>query len=154
VRPAAVTLGYGASRRIRLRGTWGDAGVNRRAFAAEGCTTCGLSGGGAGQIIVTDVQPNAGGWWAGLNWPGYPVTMTDLSQVYLTARIKGTVGGPGKCSERYTLRIEDPQTDFLGFTMTADGTFQTVGGPLSSAVLGSTPDGDGVFDFLRAGATR
>ena len=144
----------GIAGEFAFAGTWGDAVVNT-GFTAQGCTSCGVSGTGAGQIIVSNVVPSAtGGWWAGLNWPGYPVNLKNLSQVYLTAKIKGTANtGAGESLGRYTLRLEDPQTDFLAFDMVANGTFQTVGGPLSTAVAGSTPNGDGSFDLYAAAYT-
>jgi len=117
---------------------------------ALGVTDGGVGGSGAGQLIVTDLAPSPGGsWYAGLAWPGQMLPTTDLTQVNLTATIKGEING-GTLGD-YMLRIEDADIDFLAFKMTANGEFQEVGGPLSDAIEDGvgTPTGDGLFDPTR-----
>ncbi len=130
-------------------GTWGTGSLT--SVSAEGCVDCGTNGtGGARLVFSGNNGGTSGGWWAGLVFPGLRADLStaDLSNVYFTAKIKGEVNGAGSTLGNYTLRLEDPQTDFLAFDVTATGDWQAVGGPLSTATAGSTPDGDGSFDYL------
>jgi hypothetical protein len=143
----------GIVRENAFAGTWGDAVVVGSA-SAQGCTTCGFNGTGGGQIVVNDIQPNAGGWWAGLDWPGYAVDTRDLSLIYLTADVRGTVdAGAGQTLGPYQLRIEDDGNDYLAFNATATGAWQSIGGPLSTATLGTISGGDGIFNLYAASYT-
>ncbi len=128
-------------------GTFGNA-VNNGGGSAQACLGCGTDGSKAGQLSVTNVTPNTGGWFAGVFWSDVPADLSgDLSQVVLSARIKGTVGGAGQMLGSYFLRIEDDSLTALVFNVTANGAFQDVGGPLSSATLEVIPGGDPVFNY-------
>jgi hypothetical protein len=112
---------------------------------AAGLPSGGLDGGGA-ELVVDNIIPDPGGrWYAGLAWPGQTLPTDDLSQVSLTADVKGEING-GTLGD-YILRLEDQDLDFLYFDVVSDGTFQSVGGPLSTATEGGF--GDGVFDTER-----
>ncbi len=64
---------------------------------------------------------------------GPPQSAVDLSVISLTANIQGVVDAAGETLGDYQLRIEDSDGDRLVFSGTADGTWQSVGGPLSTA---------------------
>ena len=128
-------------------GTFGNA-VNNGGGSAQTCASCGVGGSKAGQLIVTDVTPNTGGWFAGVFWSDVQVDLSgDLSQVELSADIKGSIGGAGQMLGSYFLRIEDDGLTALVFNVTADGSFQPVGGPLTGAAVEVIPGGDPVFNF-------
>ena len=113
------------------------------------CDTCGVGGSQAIELTVTNNPPN--GWFAGVFFEAVPLDLTgDLSQVELRADIKGEINGD--IIGTYTLRIEDANTDSLEFNVTADGTFQAVGGTLDTATLGFADPGqqDGSFDAFQA----
>ncbi len=115
---------------------------------AEGCLNCGVSGSGAIRLSWSGASP---GYFVGVAFDGLRADLTgDLSQIDFSAKVRGIADQPGQTLGHYILRLEDAQTDFLAFEMNADGTFQTVGGPLSTATPGSTPDGDGSFDFTQS----
>ncbi|MCB9865024.1 MAG: hypothetical protein H6816_00070 [Phycisphaerales bacterium] len=132
-------------------GTGNVVGPNTTA-AAQVCPTCGVSGTQAGQIIISNaVLTGSNTWYAGLSWGGLHLNFNqiDPADVTMTAKIKGEVNGAGSTLGMYTLRIEDPNLDFLAFDVpAANGTFQTVGGPLSTAVEGGTGDGAAGSDFV------
>jgi hypothetical protein len=99
---------------------------------------------------VDNIVPNAGGWFAGLFWAGQPADLSgDLSQVFLTARVRGTVDAAGETLGTYIFRIEDDGQDELAFDYTATGGWQDVGGALSTAIQRPIAGlaGDGVFNF-------
>jgi hypothetical protein len=120
--------------------------VGNGGVTAQACTTCGVAGGAAGQLIVEDIDVTAGFWVASLYWIGYDSDLSDLTQATLSADIKGTADGVGQSLGTYALRIEDPDLDFLEFTVTADGSFQSVGGALSGASPGAAGNGDGIIN--------
>ena len=127
-------------------GTWscGDP-PTMATVTAQGCKDCGVGGGGGGQLIVTGLQyGTCGGWWAGVTWPVLDVDLSDLSQVSMTADIKGE----GLTLSTMTLRIEDPNIDFLAFDLVANGSWQSIGGPLSTAVEGGTGDSGTGSDYV------
>lgn len=131
-------------------GTWGGALIGTGGVAAYTCPTCGMGGSSAGVLDVYGLAPDAttNGWWAGLSFVDLHPVMTDLSAVSLTADVKGlTDAGAGEIYAEYQLRIEDPDLDFLGFTVTANGSWQSVGGALSTAEAGSAGSGDGALDL-------
>lgn len=131
-------------------GTYGNA-VNGGGGTAQACLSCGVGGTKAGQLAVTNVTPNTGGWFAGVFWTDVRADLSgDLSQVVLSADIKGAVGGAGQMLGTYYLRVEDDTLTALTFTTTANGSFQTVGGPLSTATLEVIPGGDAVFNYNQA----
>ncbi len=116
---------------------------------AEALTTGGNPG-GAGQIRVENISVGpGGGWFAGLDFGAAPLASTDLSQVVLTADIKGTIPDSGGALGQFELRIEDDEGDRLYFPATATGAWQTLGGPLSTALEGPAlgGGGDGTFDL-------
>ena len=135
-------------------GTWGGATVFGGA-TAQGTTTGGVGGGGAGMIAVDEISYTpSSGWYGVLAWPNQTLASTDLSQVVLTADIRGTFGGSGQAAGLYQLRIEDPQGDYLAFQAVADGTWQALGGPLSNAdTNGMLAGGDGTFNTNAASYT-
>lgn len=137
----------GIVRENAFAGIWGDANIIGD-VSARGCTTCGVSGGGAGQLIVNNIVPNTGGWWAGVNWNDAKPDMRDPTQVLMSADIKATVNtAAGEHYGPVQLRIEDDGQDYLGFTIMTDGTWQHVGGALSTATVGSIDNGDGIFNY-------
>lgn len=132
-------------------GTFGNA-VNGGGGSAQACPSCGVGGTKAGQLSVTSVTPNTGGWFAGVFFENVRADLTgDLSQVILSADIRGTANaGAGEMLGTYFLRIEDDSLTALTFTVTANGSFQSVGGPLSTATLEVIPGGDAIFEFDQA----
>ncbi|MDX2198092.1 MAG: hypothetical protein SF069_03875 [Phycisphaerae bacterium] len=129
-------------------GTFGNAVVNGGA-TAEACATCGVSGSQAGRITVTNVVPNAGGWFAGVFFTPVSTSLAGgLASVQLRANIRGETNGAGSALGTYFLRLEDDNGDILFFEVTANGAFQAVGGPLSTATQGTIPgQGDGTFNL-------
>ncbi|MFN0136062.1 MAG: dockerin type I domain-containing protein [Phycisphaerae bacterium] len=117
-------------------------------FTAEGLTVGGFNSSGAGEISVLDIIVGpGGGWYGGLSWGGQALASTDLSQVVLSANVRG-IAQPGGGLGVYELRIEDAQGDRLYFRNIADGNWQNIGGPLSTATEGPRlgGGGDGNFD--------
>ncbi|MBI5865236.1 MAG: hypothetical protein HZB38_12145 [Planctomycetes bacterium] len=117
-------------------------------FSATGLVGGGLSGGG-GEISVLDIIVGpGGGWYAGLSWGNQGLASTVLSQVTLSASVRG-LAQPGGNLGVYELRIEDAQGDRMYWRATATGDWQTIGGPLSSATEGPRlgGGGDGVFNL-------
>ncbi len=147
----------GVTGETAFAGTWGTGAVT--SVTAQACATCGVNGSKAAQLAVSGAVPGTnGGWWGGLAFPNLTLDLSDglgdnlaaLANKSLSAKVKATVNaGQGEAYGAYTLRLEDAQTDFLAFTLTGDGTWQTIGGPLSTAVRGQTPDGDGQFNYLQ-----
>lgn len=127
-------------------GVSGDRAEVWGGVTARGIMGGGMGGGPAGQLIVDAVSYGSGSsWYAGLLWMNQVLPTTDLTQVYLTANIKGTANGSlGEELGDYMLRIEDSGQDWLAFHMSANRSFQSVGGPLSSGIPGGW--GDGMFD--------
>ena len=130
-------------------GTWGSGIITT--MTAQGCLDCGTNGTGAAQMVLNNANDGglSGGWWAGLVFPGLRADLStaDFSEIQFTAKVKVTATGPGAMLGTYTLRLEDPDTNFYGFDVTATGDWQDVGGALSEGITG-TGDGDGSFDFL------
>ncbi|MBN1511535.1 MAG: hypothetical protein JXB13_05930 [Phycisphaerae bacterium] len=121
-------------------------GVWARALTAGGYG----DDGGCMQIEVLDVWPKPTGYWyAGTAWRNQALGSTDLSQVTLTANVKGTWNPSWLQSPaQYVLRVEDPEGDWIGFQQTYDGTYQSVGGLLSTTnASGASGHGNGVFDI-------
>lgn len=117
-------------------------------FAARGLAGGGQSGGG-GEISVLDIIVGpGGGWFGGLSWGNQGLASADLSQVTLTAKVRG-IAQPGGALGTYELRIEDAQGDRMYWQMTATGDWQNVGGALSTATEGARlgGGGDGNFDL-------
>lgn len=131
-------------------GTGSVAGPTTTA-AAQACLTCGVGGTPAGQFIVSNAQlTGANTWYGGVNWPGMRIDFSqfDPADITLTAKVKGEVNGAGSTLGMYTLRLEDPNLDFLAFDVPlANGEFQSVGGTLDTAVEGGTGDGGTGSDF-------
>ncbi|RMF84950.1 MAG: hypothetical protein D6744_02210, partial [Planctomycetota bacterium] len=100
------------------------------------------SGSMVGEIRVENLIIGPGGaWFAGLDWGNQGLASTDLSTVVMSADIMGTSLGGGFGD--YELRIEDAQGDRLYFQGTADGSWQHVGGALSTATEGPALSGAG-----------
>lgn len=148
--PAAIPFDDGLDNEFAFFGTFGDAVVNGGATVGV-CGTCGASSSKAVELTISDVPPNTGGWFAGVFLAGVPADLSgDLSQVVLSGEIKGELNG-GVLGP-YELRIEDADTTALTFRVDADGTFQSVGGPLSTAMTtNADPNAsNGVFDYNQA----
>ncbi|MCA9254040.1 MAG: hypothetical protein KDA33_00315, partial [Phycisphaerales bacterium] len=148
--PASVPFDDGLDNEFAFFGTYGNAVVNDGPTVGV-CGTCGVGGGHAAELTITDVPPNTGGWFAGVYFADVPADLSgDLSQIFLTGDIKGELNG-GVLGP-YELRVEDADTTALTFRVTADGTFQSVGGALSTAMLTNADPGasDGVFDVNQA----
>lgn len=138
-------------------GVWGDGTIAN--VYADACLTCGSSSTPAGRLEVESAAYGAsGGWWAGLTFPGVRIDLSAgagdnlaaLSDVIFSAKIQGLADtGLGQTLGNYQFRIEDAETDYIAFNMTADGTLQPVGGALSTAVRGQTPDGNGSFNYVQ-----
>lgn len=117
-------------------------------FSAQGLVGGGQTSGG-GEISVLDVIVGpGGGWYAGLSWGNQGLASQDLSQVTLSANIRGLAQAGGNLGI-YELRIEDAQGDRMYWQVTATGAWQTIGGPLSTATEGGRlgGGGDGNFDL-------
>ena len=123
--------------------------------ATGGVWVRGLTSGGYGdngscmQIEALDIWPQTDGlWYAGAVWRDQVLGSTDLSQVTLSAMAKGTWNASWlQEPAQYILRIEDPEGDWIGFDNVYDGTWQSIGGPLSTYTLsGLVEDGNGIFD--------
>ncbi len=114
------------------------------------CDTCGVGGSKALEISVDNNPPHS--WFVGVFFPNVPLDLSgDLSQLTMTADIKGEINGG--INGFYVLRIEDAQTDTIEFQVTADGTFQQVGGTLDTATIPGVGDPglvDGSFDFFQS----
>ncbi|MCA9245243.1 MAG: hypothetical protein KDA32_14900, partial [Phycisphaerales bacterium] len=132
-------------------GTVGNAQVFGNGVSARGLPTGGPSGDGSVEIRVNSIISGPGGdWFAGLSWNGQGLASTDLNDVVLTADIRGIGDSNGLGpAGTYELRIEDSSGDRRYFSMTANGGWQSVGGPLSSATEGAAlgGNGDGVFNL-------
>ncbi len=136
-------------------GAFGDA-VTGDGATAQGCLTCGVSNSRAGQLIASNNPPGTGGWFAGLFWNDVSIDLSAaidggqaaLTDVFLTADIRG-VAGAGETLGTYGLRIEDSDLTGLTFDVTADGTFQAVGGALADAQVVDVDPGtsDGIFNW-------
>ncbi|MGB0714521.1 MAG: hypothetical protein ACPGXK_01500 [Phycisphaerae bacterium] len=140
------TAGYddGLDGEAAFAGFWG--GVSVGSVTANATLNGGVDNSRAVELMATDMVVNSvGGWWAGLMWQEQVLPEKPLDEIFLTADIKG-VTVPGSSLGEYHLRIEDAQGDYLGFVTQANGSFQSVGGPLSDAVEG-TFIGDGTFDI-------
>ncbi len=145
----------GLDTEFAFAGVWGDGSMAN--VYAEACSTCGTSGSKAGRLEVESAAFGAsGGWWAGIYFgeiridlsAGEGDNLAALSDIILSAQIQGLAeAGEGQTYGNYQLRIDDAETDYLAFSMTADGTVQSVGGPLSTATRGQTPDGNGSFNY-------
>lgn len=116
---------------------------------ARGVTTGGNPGGAVTieghEIALNDASSN---WWVQANFGLQLLASTNLTNVNLTATIKGTWNANLlEQAGRYQLRILDAAQDFIGFEVMANGAWQNVGGPLSTTnVSGKMGSGDGVFD--------
>lgn len=130
-------------------GTFG--GASGGGALASGCLTCGVGGGKAGQIDVANVAPGGGGWFAGLVFTNMRANLSgDLTQTFLRAKIRGTAdAGAGEALGTFLFRVEDADITSLQFEVPATGSFQDVGGALSTATLVQINSGDGVFNYFQ-----
>jgi len=105
----------------------------------EGDPTCGVGGGGGGRLTWSDTDVPSGGYmWLGAAWRLELDQMPfDPNQVEIYADVKGTWDpNEGQSPGIITVRFEqfEPWADSrLAFDSIADGTYHTVGGPLSAA---------------------
>jgi hypothetical protein len=118
-----------------------------------GCIDCAQDGSGA---AVLDVSGVGGGiWWAGMFWKPIAADLSaDPSAITLTADIKAEWDdGDGQTPGEFFIRLEDKLADgaapnnVLSMTYTADGTWQSVGGPLTGFQLETLDGGDGNFKY-------
>ncbi|MGD8453811.1 MAG: hypothetical protein PVJ57_18510 [Phycisphaerae bacterium] len=109
-------------------------GASIETASVEGCTDCGVGGGGGGKLTVTGIQSPPGWYWAGVAWPGIEINMSNLSQVSFTADCKGVWDpGAGESAGMITLRLEDQNGRRISWDSPAvDGTFHTLGGTLNT----------------------
>lgn len=115
-------------------------------ICAYGMPGGGVDGSGGARIVVDGISctPSAR-WFAGLLWPHLALTTDDLTQVHLTANVKGTANQAlGERLGDYRLQIEDVNMDWIAFHATANRSWQAIGGPLSEGTMGGMDDG--VFD--------
>lgn len=123
------------------------------AFANPGVIVRGLPTGGplndgSLEITVQGIQRALdGSWFAGIDVQDQALASADLSQVTLTADLKGTADDFGDFGIM-ELRLEDANGDRLAFQVLANGAWQSVGGTLDTAVELPAADGqgDGVFN--------
>jgi hypothetical protein len=108
---------------------------------AYGNPTGGTDDSGCLTVEVQHITPGTGGtWYAGIDYGDQALASPDLSQVELTADIRGRVSDFGGLGF-YELRIEDAEGDRLAFQVEANGDWQQVGGTLDTAV--ELPPADG-----------
>lgn len=125
-------------------------------ISVSGLASGGNGGGGAGQLFVDGViYQDGSGWYAGMSWPNQGLASTDLSQVMLTADVKGETAPLTGLLGEIELRIEDGDGDRLVFHTQSTGSWQSIGGPLSTAEFAPQPEGqgNGVFDLYSASYT-
>ena len=109
-------------------------GASIETASAEGCTTCGVGGGGGGVFTVKGIDSPPGWYWAGVAWPGLDIDLTDLSQVSFTIDGKGVWDpGEGETAGIITVRLEDENGKRISWDSSAvDGTYNTIGGTLNT----------------------
>jgi hypothetical protein len=130
-------------------GSWNNPMMTTGGVSATTCASCGVGGTPASVLDIYGIYPdaNSNGWWAGLSYVDLHPVLVDLTAVSLTASVKGLAdANQGESYGTYQVRIEDPDLDFLAFTVTANGTWQNVGGPLSTAVSGKAGNGNSILD--------
>jgi hypothetical protein len=141
-------------------GIWGSGSIAGGVWA-DACTTCGMGGGKAGELRVEGAAVGtSGGWWAGLDWPAIRLDLSAgigdhlaaLAGISLTANAKGIAGVSGLLG-KYELRIEDADGDCIGFVVTSNGSFQSVGGPLSTATRYNGGAGNNSFNYNQGAYT-
>jgi len=129
----------------------GNGAVLNDTVVAEACMTCGADNGPGAQVDIRNVSVNGGTWFAGANFSNIGADLTgDLSEIILSADVRGTVDEPGEILGEILFRIEDSDLTALQFSVMADGTYQSIGGPLSDAQLVQINQGDGFFDTTQA----
>ncbi|MBK9120552.1 MAG: hypothetical protein IPM18_13280 [Phycisphaerales bacterium] len=139
--PATGGPGYTLNIDSGIEGEAAFAGVAQPVFpfldagiSVSGDPTGGIDGNGGLKLEVRGLAPGVGGtWYAGIDYGGLALASSDLSQVTLTADIRGRQGAFGGLGY-YELRIEDAEGDRLAFQMLATGNWQQVGGTLATAV--------------------
>ncbi len=117
-------------------------------MAVSALTDAGVGGSGAAQLFVDGLVFNSqSGWYAGMTWPEQGLASTDLSQVTLTAEVKGEGSYWSGFLGPIELRMEDADGDRLVFTVTANGSWQSIGGTLDTATFAPQPEGHGNGQF-------
>lgn len=134
-------------------GTYG--GASGGTAIARGCLTCGVGGGPGAQIDVDGVNPAGGGFWVGVTFTNVPADLSgDPSQLFLTGKFRGTAdANAGEILGTYLFRVEDADNTSLQFETLANGSYQNVGGALSTATLVQIDQGDGVFNYNQGSYT-
>lgn len=118
----------------------------------ETCASCGVNDSQAVRVMI---DQNSNSWFTGFYFEEIPL---DLSAAAgsgdpndLSGSLTAMVNAAGSILPYgvITLRIEDAQTDFIGYDVTTDGTWQLAGGALSLATLGCADPGqcNNVFDY-------
>ncbi len=118
------------------------------------CADCGVGG---SQAVRTLIDQTGNTWWSGFYFTDIPLDLSAgadgglaaLTDVTLSAMMNAA--GSTLPYGVVVLRIEDDETDFIGFELEADGTWQLIGGPLSNAFIGCADPGDCAdgFDYLQ-----
>lgn len=99
------------------------------------------NGNGCVTLEVQHLSPLSGVWFAGIDYGDQALASSDLSQVRLSADIRGRTSDFGGLGW-YELRIEDAEGDRLAFQRKATGNWDpNVGGRLDTAV--ELPPADG-----------
>lgn len=131
-------------------GQYGGAFLNPTGTVSAGvCETCGVDSSKAVVLDVFNVNIGAGTWYAGLTWPDQILRLDgNLDDIRLRARVRAIADDPGETTGIMTVRLEDPDIDFLAVDVPADGTWQTIDVALSdpSVVQGGVGNSDGFIN--------
>ncbi|GJM24422.1 MAG: hypothetical protein DHS20C16_08370 [Phycisphaerae bacterium] len=131
-------------------GEFGGAFLNANGtVTASVCTDCGFGGTKAAVLDVFDVNISSGTWFAGLTWPNQILRLEgNLDDIRLSARVRAIADDPGELSGTMTVRLEDPDIDFLAVDVPADGTWQDIDVALSdpSVIAAGVGNDDGAIN--------
>jgi hypothetical protein len=166
----STATGVGGVQLISPGGNWGDtadwdtgidfthvfAGIDNGVATepaggvwVQGTTTDGNPGGAAVLEAHEIALGTNGKWYVGIFWANQGLASDNLANITLTADILGDWNSMFlEEASYYILRFEDPQGDWIGFDGIVTGSWQNIGGPLSTATASGAGDsGDGVFDI-------
>lgn len=131
-------------------GQFGGAFLNANGtVTASVCTACGFDNSKAAVLDVFDVNIGFGTWFAGLTWPNQILRLEgNLDDIRLRARVRAIADDPGELTGIMTVRLEDPDIDFLAVDVPADGSWQTIDVALSdpSVIQGGVGNSDGFIN--------
>ncbi len=131
-------------------GEYGGAFLNPTGTVSAGvCTNCGFGGTKAAVLDVFNVNITSGTWYAGLTWPNQNLRLEgNLDDIHLRARVRAIADDSGETTGIMTVRLEDPDIDFLAVDVPADGTWQEIDVALSdpSVVAGGVGNDDGAIN--------